>query len=547
MLKRFFKNSWRLISVRQTNIFSAAAFIFVAVLLSAALGLIRTRLLSAYFGASRSLDIYYAAFRIPDFLFQLLVMGALSAAFIPIFTGLTSEEKKDQAFDFANIAINFGAIVFLVFNIIVFIFANEICRLLAPGFSVADISKMATLTRIMVSAQIFFIVGNFITGILQSFNHFFLPAIAPVFYNVGIILGILFLSPSIGIYGPTIGVVLGTFLFFLIQLPLALKIGYRYKPIFDYKNKYFMQATRLMIPRTISLGVSQVEFTSDLMIASLLAAGRYTIFNFALILMGLPIRLFGASIGQASLPTLSAMFSQNNLIEFSEVLKTSLKQIFFFVIPLTVLIAVLRVPFVRLAFGAQAFSWDATVLTGKTLALLSLGILGQSATQILMRAFYAAKNTKSPLYLSLIGVFVNVAFSVLFVLVLHFDVLGLALSTSISSITLAVLLYLLLIKEKIFVKSHDLYRDITKIVLAGIIMAVFTYVPMKILDKLVFDTARTINLLMLTFSVSVWGLFTYGIICFLLHVSELNVFFGLISKIGNWKKNLKDSTEIMTS
>lgn len=547
MFKRFFQNSWRLVSVRQTNIFSAAAFIFVAVLFSAVLGLIRTRLLSAYFGASRSLDIYYAAFRIPDFLFQLLVMGALSAAFIPVFTSLNSDGKKSQAYDFANTAINFGAIIFLIFNTIVFFFSGEICRLLAPGFSTGDISRMAVLTKIMVSAQIFFIIGNFITGILQSYNHFFLPAIAPIFYNVGIIIGILLLSPSFGIYGPAIGVVIGTFLFLAVQLPLVFKMGYKYAPIFNFRNTHFIEAIRLMIPRTISLGVSQIEFTADLMIASLLVAGRYTIFNFALILMGLPIRLFGASIGQASLPTLSHLFFQKNFVEFSEILKTSLKQIFFFVIPLTVLIAVLRVPFVRLAFGASAFSWNSTVLTGKTLALLSLGILGQSATQILMRAFYAAKNTKSPLFLSLIGVFINVFFSVLFVLILHFDVLGLALSTSISSIILAILLLIVLVKQKIFINSHDLYRDATKIIFAGIIMAIFTYVPMKILDKLVFDTARTINLLILTISVSLWGMLAYGFVCYKFKVAELKIFFGLITKIGNWKKNLGEQTEIVTS
>lgn len=547
MFKRFFQSSWRLVSVRQKNIFSAAAFIFVAVLFSAVLGLIRTRLLSAYFGASRSLDIYYAAFRIPDFLFQLLVMGALSAAFIPVFTSLTSDGKKLHAFEFANIAINFGAVVFLIFNVIVFFFSVEICRLLAPGFSNSDVLKMATLTKIMVSAQIFFIIGNFITGILQSYNHFFLPAVAPIFYNIGIIIGVLFLSPSIGIFGPALGVVIGTFLFLIVQLPLVFKIGYKYAPVFDFRNKHLIEAAKLMIPRTISLGVSQIEFTADLMIASLLVAGRYTIFNFALILMGLPIRLFGASIGQASLPTMSQLFFQKNFNEFSEILKTSLKQIFFFVIPLTVLIAVLRVPFVRLAFGASAFSWDSTVLTGKTLALLSLGILGQSATQILMRAYYAAKNTKSPLFLSLTSVLVNVSLSVFFVLILHFDVLGLALSTSISSVFLAILLHVFLVKKRIFLNSHDLYRDVTKIIFAGIIMAILTYVPMKILDRFVFDTARTINLLILTISVSVWGVLTYGFICYKFKVAELKIFLGFITKIGNWKKSLEEQTEIMVN
>jgi putative peptidoglycan lipid II flippase len=533
--------------LRQTNIFSAAAFIFAAVLVSAALGLVRTRLLSAFFGATRELDIYYAAFRIPDLLFQLLVMGALSAAFIPIFTSLLSTDKQKQAFEFANICINYGMLVFLLFNIVIFFWSDMVCRILAPGFSASDVARMSTLTRIMVSAQIFFIIGNFFTGILHSFNHFILPAVAPIFYNIGIILGILILSPTIGIYGPTIGVVLGTFLFFLIQLPLVLKLKYRYAQNWNYKNPNFIEGVKLMLPRTIGLGASQIEYTSDLMLASVLAAGRYTIFNFAIILMTLPVRLFGASIGQASLPTLSSLFSQGKAEEFSLILKSSLKQIFFLVIPLTVLITVLRVPFVRLAFGAQAFTWDATVLTGKTLAILSLGILGQSATQILLRAFYAAKNTKTPLILSFIAVFLNVIFSVFFIFVVHFDVLGLAFSTSISSIALPVMLYVSLINKKIFLKPHDIYRDVTKIIVSGIIMAALTYVPMKILDQLVFDTTRTINLMMLTASVSLWGMVVYVAASWFFNVEELKVVLALLSKIGNWKKNLQDTTEIVTS
>lgn len=545
MFRNLFRNGLKILTIKQTNIFSAAAFIFTAVLISAILGLVRTRLLSAFFGASRELDIYYAAFRIPDILFQLLVMGSLSAAFIPIFTGLVSCNKQDEAFKFSNICINLGSIVFLIFNLIILFFSEPISRALAPGFSSADISKMAVLTRIMVSAQIFFIIGNFFTGILQSFNHFFLPALAPVFYNVGIILGIICLAPSLGIYGPTLGVGVGTFLFFVVQLPLVLKTGYRYQPNFDFRNLHFLEGLKLMIPRTVSLGISQVEYTSDLIIASLLSAGKYTIFNFAMILMSLPVRLFGLSIGQASLPALSTLFFQNKFPEFSFILKSSMKQIFFFVVPLTVLITILRIPFVRLAFGASAFSWDATVITGRTLAMLSLGIIGQSATQILMRAFYAAKNTKTPLYLSLVAVFLNVVFSIFFVFVLSFDVVGLALSTSISSISLAVFLYISLIEKKIFINHHDLYRDMTKIVAAGIIMAVMTYVPMKILDKLIFDTTRTINLLMLTASVSLWGMAVYLLSCWYFGVPELKIFFALLAKIGNWRKNLEESREVV--
>lgn len=353
MFKKFFNTGLKALSAKQTNVFSAAAFIFAAFLLSAFLGLIRTRILSSYFGATRNLDIYFAAFRIPDILYQLLVMGALSSAFIPVFTKLLVSGSREEANEFASICINLSFLAFFIFDVVVLFFSEKLCRLFTPGFDEKDIITMAALTRIMVSAQIFFIIGNYLTGILQSFSHFLFPALASTFYNVGIIIGTLLLAPHFGIYGPTIGVVIGTFLFFLIQVPTAIKMGYRYKVNFNFRNEHFIKMFHMMVPRTLAIGVTQIELSSDLFISSFLAAGRYTIFNYGIILMSLPIRLFAASIGQASLPTLSALFSEENSVEFSKILKSSIRQIFFFVVPMTVLIVVLRVPFVRLAFGAK--------------------------------------------------------------------------------------------------------------------------------------------------------------------------------------------------
>jgi len=480
-------------------------------------------------------------------------MGALSSAFIPVFTKLISggegkgEGKMEEANDFVNICINISFLIFLIFDIIVFLSSRELCSFIAGGFDKASIEKMAYLTRIMVSAQIFFVIGNYLTGILQSFNHFLFPALASVFYNFGIIIGTLLFSSRFGILGPTIGVAIGTFLFFIVQVPMAWKMGYRYKLNFNFKNPHFVKMFHIMVPRTLSIGVSQIEFSSDLLISSFLVAGRYSIFNYGLILMSLPIRLFAASIGQASLPILSLLYSKDQKNEFSEILKTSIKQIFFLVIPMTVLIVVLRIPFVRIAFGARIFSWDATVLTGKTLAALSLGILGQSATQILLRAYYATKNTKTPLILSLIAVSINVVFSLLFVFIFHFDVVGLALSTSISSFILAFLLYFYLVKFKILIHKNDMIREMTKMLIAGTIMSALTYLPMKLLDQLVFDTTRTINLVLLTGIVSLWGGIVYFVSAKLLNIEEFKIFVAFVSKFKNAKNNIKPQAEIVTS
>ena len=215
MVGNIWKKSAHVLSLKQTNILSAAVVIMATILLSALLGFIKMRLLSNYFGDSRPLDIYLAAFRLPDMLYQLLVMGTIASAFIPVFSGFLSKDDQKGAYHVANTVMSLGMLVFLIATIIIFIFTEPLSKILAPGFSAAEIPLMVKLTRIMMAGQIFFIIGNFLTGILQSYHRFLLPALAPVFYNVGIIIGTVILSPTLGIYGPTYGVLLGTFLFFL--------------------------------------------------------------------------------------------------------------------------------------------------------------------------------------------------------------------------------------------------------------------------------------------------------------------------------------------
>lgn len=545
VFKSLIKKGLRLLTSRQTDILSAAFFIFLAVLVSAVLGLVRTRLLSSFFGAGRELDIYYAAFRIPDLIFQVLTLGALSSAFIPVLSGLLTAEKKDEAGKLISICLTFSVLVFCGMLVFVLAFARWLCRFLAPGFSLEEINLMVSLTRVMLSVQLFFILGNFLTGILQSVNQFLIPAVAPVFYNVGIIAGTFFLSPSLGIYGPTWGVGLGILLFFLLQLPFVLKMNFRLKTDFSFKNPSFIEVAKLTIPRMLAIGASQIEYTADLMIASLLAAGRYTIFNFAMILMSVPIRLFGLSIGQASLPTLSALYSQKKTLEFSKTLLMSLRQICFLVVPLTVLIVVLRVPFVRLAFGARSFVWTATIITGQTVAALSMAILGQAATQILIRSFYAIRDTKTPFLVGLISVSVNVFLSVFFVLILKTDIVGLALSTSISSIVMPTLLFIFLLKRKLIFEVTAFYRGVSLIFLCGIIMAVSAYLPMKVLDAWVFDTTRTLPLLLLTSSVSLWGLTVFLTTTFWFKIDEVKIILAVLARLGNWRRNLRKSEEVI--
>ena len=227
---------------------------------SSLLGLVRNRLLAQLFFVNHKslLDAYFAAFVLPDTIFQLLILGALSAAFIPVFTGALKRDKE-EAWHIANSAASGILLLFLVISAGLFIFANQASRILAPSFSPELAQITAQLIRVMLAAQFFFALSSFMTGILQSHHLFILPALAPLFYNLGIIIGIIFLSPFIGIFGPAVGVVIGSFFHFLIQLPGVIKIGFRPKLSTDWRNPYVKRMLRLMPARAFTLAIGQLE------------------------------------------------------------------------------------------------------------------------------------------------------------------------------------------------------------------------------------------------------------------------------------------------
>jgi len=544
MVSNIFKRGASVLSSKQTNILSAALVIMATIFLSAMLGFIKMRLLSTYFGDSRPLDIYLAAFRLPDMIYQLLVMGTISSAFIPVFNSFLNKESEYSAFKIASTVMTLSMVAFLVITLLILLFTRQMSTILAPGFSDREIPLMVSLTRIMMVGQIFFILGNFLTGILQSFHRFLLPALAPLFYNVGIIMGIITLTPLFGIYGPTYGVLIGTFLFFIVQLPFALRIGWRPQISFDYKNKGVREIGKLLVPRTLSLGVSQIEYTTDLMIASLFAPGHYTVFTFALFLIGFPVRLIGASIGQASLPTLSSIFAKGNLLEFKNTLNKSLQQIIYLIFPASIILLVLRVPLVRLAFGSKSFSWEATLLTGQVVAFLTIAIFAQSLTQLLVRGFYALHNTKTPFVVGIVSVLVNVIASIYFSLILKMGVVGLALSTSLSSLINTFLLGKFLLK-KLGGFEERAVISLGKKVFATGIMGFVLYLFMKILDFFVFDTTKTVNLIFLTIITLMLGSFSYLFISRLLRIEEADNYWQILKRMGNWRVELKKSNEVI--
>ncbi|MBI4065153.1 murein biosynthesis integral membrane protein MurJ [Candidatus Gottesmanbacteria bacterium] len=517
---------------KQKSVGAAAFVLALMVLTSRLLGLIRDRLLAARF-APDELGVYFAAFRLPNLLFELLVMGALTSAFIPVVTKYLTQKKENDAWSMVSTLINVSLLILILIALPFFIWAREFSKMFAPGFSDGQIEQMVTYTRFMIAFQVTpLLIGNLFTGLLQAYQLFLVPALAPVIYNLGIIAGILLLTPALGLMAPVVGVAIGAVLFMVIQIPLIFSVGYRYRFEMYYRHPGVREVGKLMLPRTIGLAIGQIDTTVDLILASLLGARMVTIFNFAQHLQQLPIGLFGTTIAQAALPTLSISEALEDRQQFQHVILRSLHQILFFILPLSVFFIVLRIPIVRLVFGASRFDWSATVLTGMTLAMFSISLFAQAVSQVLARGFYALYDSKTPVIVGVVSILVNTILSIYFIRVLHLSVWSLGLSTSVASILNSFVLFIILDKRLGYFPRAKLIVSPIKMLVAALVTAITLYIPMKLFDQLVFDTTRTLGLLLLTGTAGLVGLFTYSFLSWVFGVGEIRSFIALLRKVS---------------
>lgn len=540
-MKNLFQKGIGALVSKQTNIFSAALFIILTTIFSQLLGLFKYRILVSYFGASNDLGVFFAAFRIPDFVFQVVIAGALSTSFIPIFSEYVGLGKRKEADNFTSSLLTLGVILYLVMSVTVILFSYQLCQMVAPGFSHRELLLMSQFMIIIQLAQIFFILGTVSTAVLQSLQHFLIPGIATAFYNLGIILGLLLFVPVIGIYSATIGVMIGSILFFVVQLPILIHAGFKYKVTLDMSNGV-MKVIHLMIPRSVTLIVTQLAITANVFFASFLGARSLVVFDLAQTLVLAPVVLFGQSIAQASFPALSQ--KKNDKKSFDAIFISSFNQILYLTLPLSALFIVLRIPLIRLFFGASRFDWSATVDTGRTLAYFSVSIAAQSLIYLLARAFYAHKDTKTPLVVTIIAVVINIVLSYIFVLVLKLPIFFLAAAFSVSNIFAALLLFTLL-DFKIKLPKGQIITSAIKIFVATLIMGIALYVPLKLLDQLVFDTTKTINLLLLTGIASIAGLTTYIFFTWMFAIHEARYVVEVVKKFRDRKLLLKQIGELI--
>lgn len=532
---------------RQTNILSAAIIIMATVIFSQLLGLVRQRLLVSIFGASNTLGVYLASGRLPDFLFQLIIAGALTSAFIPVFSDYLAKGKEKEAHKMASSLLLVGLTIFSLVAIILFIFAPFFLRLinLGSGFSSDQMDLMANLMRIILVGQLLFIIGSFLSALLQSYNHFFIPGMAGALYNLGIIIGIIFLSKLIGIYAAAVGIVFGSLFFIGAQLPMVKNVGFSFHPQFSLKHSGVLAVSRLMWPRTLSIAVFQMGSIITVSLISFLSApGRqYVIFDYAQTLAFAPVALFGQTIAQAAFPVLAR--EKDKLEDFKRTFITSFTQMFYLILPASVLLLVLRVPVVRLIYGAPQFDWVATILTGRTLAAFSISITSQALVYLVARGFYALHDTKIPLLVGAFSTLLMLTLGAVFVIGGNFGVESIAWAYSFASLFQLVVLFFFLERRVGGFPKSLLLPSLGKITLATICTGFAIYIPVKLLDQLVFDTARTINLILLSGISASAGLFLYLFLTWFLSVKEATPFLLLFKRIGNWQEVLGKNKEVI--
>ena len=498
----------KFLNTQTKSISSASLILAISYLFGAFLGLIRDRLLAGTFGAGSELDVYYTAFTVPDFIALILIFGAISSAVIPIFSSYLIKSKED-AWRYVSTLLNVFLGFLIVVCIILIIFTPSIISLIAPGFSGHKKELAVMLMRIMFLSPIILGASNMLSGILQVFHRFLITAMAPLLYNLGIIIGILFFVPKFGLAGLAWGVVLGGILHLAIQLPAFFFSGFKYKASFDYKDPGVVKTIQLMVPRSLGLGAGQLNTIATTAIASTLMAGSIAVFNLANNLSSILVNAVAVSVSTASFPAMSMAFLKDDPAgypeEFLRKFSSIFRQIIFLVVPISLLLLLLRAQIVRVVLGAGKFGWADTKLTTACLGILALNLIAQALILFLSKTFYAARNTKVPAIISGLTVVFNIILSLLLVWLVRFfpgfnlflqsilrlggvaniGVIALSLAYTITAVLECSLLLYMFYKRFPNLRVKEISDSLYKILIASLIMAVFTFMVRQFLGSVV--------------------------------------------------------------
>lgn len=378
-----------------------------------ALAIFRDRFLASIFGAGKTLDIYYASFRLPDLLYVFSLFLVSVTALIPFFLE-KNKISQEAGRSFINSVFSVFFALILLSVLVCFFAVPYIAGIIAPGFSIEDKKILITFTRVLLLSPLLLGLSNLVSSVIQSFRRFLAYALSGVLYNVGIILGLLVLYPRFGISGVVWGVVVGAGLHLLVQIPSLVSLGYFPKFTNNFQFPEIKKLILLSLPRTLGLTLNQIVLTIITAIASFLAIGSISVFNLAFNLQSIPLGVIALSYSVAAFPSLAKNHIKKERKKFLFSVVLSFRHILFWLLPFAVLFVVLRAQIVRVVLGAGAFTWTDTRLTAAALALFSISLFAQGLILLLVRAFYAAGKTKLPLIINIISSLSTIFLSLMF-------------------------------------------------------------------------------------------------------------------------------------
>ena len=509
----------------------AASIVFIAMAVGQLVGQLAKSVTVSAFGPSAELDAYNAANRVSETVYLLIAGGALGSSFIPVFTGLLTNNKKKEAWKLASSIINLVTIVLILLSILVMIFAEPLVKnILAPSFPLDQQLLTASLLRVLMPTTIIFGVSGLFMGMLNSHQKFLLPALAPSMYQIGIVLGVIFLVPSMGIFGLAWGTLLGAGLHFLIQLPQIIRLPDRqYDLILGIKNERVREVILLMLPRLLGVAVVQLNFWVNTIIASGLQPGSLTAITIGFALMLMPQTVIGQATATAALPTYAAQYAQGKIDEFRSSLAATLRVILLLSIPAMVGMIVLRQPLVAMFYGyGAAANQQATRMIAAAVLWYTVGLVSHSIYEILARAFYALHDTKTPVIVGVISMSFNVVLSLLFVNIFRTipnvpALGGLALANSVATTIEMVVLVIVMSKRLKGLELPAMFLTAGKAAVSAGIMAMGLYFWLS------FSHAR-MSPIIVTLVGAAGGIVIYFALIYLLRVPEFSALIQSVKK-----------------
>ena len=514
--------------MRGSGLVRAGILLSAAFLVSRALGYLRTVVLGTTFGAGPELDSFFAAFRLPDLIFQVVAAGAMGSALIPVLAGLMAKGERAHAWRVVATVANLLLVALTILAVLAFVAAPLIVHLLAPGFDAAGLARTTDLTRIMLAAPILLAVGAVATSALNAEARFTAAALAPIVYNIAIIAGGLVLGPTMGVTGLAIGVVVGALGHVAIQLPTLFGLGFR--PIFriDLQDQSARKVLGLLGPRALGLGASQFTFIVMTALASGLGAGAVSAYSIAFALLQIPIGVVGVPLGVVIFPSISREHALGAVENYVGLVTRAVRLVIFVMVPVAAIGIALRVPVVELLFGYGKFDAADIDRTAATLSAFLLGLPAHAAIAILARAFYARQNTRTPVMAAVLAVAVNTALGVIFVRPLGLP--GLALAIAIAAWVEAGVLLLALGRHVPTFERGSVVRVLAESIVAAASAAGVAILVAGAVGGLLVPGSHKLAILAGTTISTVAGMSMFVAVAVILRIPELASIVGLVSE-----------------